>query len=162
VTVALEGDLNAGVSGGGDAGELRRALRRDGATGWDIDVQPYRARRFAVAATLYVGELPDGGAGVKAAAAKALLQRFSWRKRALREDVTRSAIVAELQRVSGVVAVSLHELYEIGSRRGLNESIPGDDLDAGMPASLLTIEPTSIELAVTTAAVRASAQERLA
>lgn len=162
VTIALAGDLQDGVSGTSDAGKLRHALRRDGATSWDIDVQQYRARRFAVAATLYVAELPDGGAQVQAAATNALSAHFSWRTRALREDVTRSAIVAELQRVPGVAAVALHALYEIGSRPGLAEVILGDDLDTDMPASLLTIEPSAIVLDVTTAALRAPAQERLA
>jgi|GEM_PF-6765278 len=160
VTIALVGDLQNGVSGTGDADQLRHALRRDGAIGWDIDVEQYRARRFAVTATLYVDELPDGGAHVQAAAANALSAQFSWRNRALREDVTRSAIVAALQRVPGVAAVSLHALYEIGSRPGLAEVIPGDDLDPDMPASLLTTEPSAIALVVTMAALRAPAQER--
>ncbi len=87
---------------------------------------------------------------VLAAVTDALNQAFSFEQRSFGQSVTESEVVAVMQGVEGVSAVSLNALYVKGQLPALNAYLKANraSLDNGTlsPAELLTLNPDGIEL----------------
>lgn len=130
-----------------DTDELQRVLRRDGAKNWNIQFVTYRERRFSLHATLLVDPAYDA-ATARSTAEAALLGEYAFPRRDLRQDVYESAIIALLQSVAGVSAVTIGALFENSGLHAAGGRLLGDDESAEEAASVLIIDPSGLELKV--------------
>jgi predicted phage baseplate assembly protein len=134
---------------------LRAAIARasDGLHAFEVD--SYRARYFRVGATLTVAADHDRD-DVLAAALADLLGRYGFAARDLGQPVTQSELIAALQAIEGVVAVTLTRFEAVDEPSDTPRSAiaaPSAHWDAAqgviVPAALLTIARLGVELAAT-------------
>jgi len=147
---------------GGEVGPgapLREALQgaverlRDPAPAFVLDT--FRPAAFDLAATLLTDPRRDSEA-VEAAARRAVLEAFSFRRRGFGQPVTAAEVVAVLQDVPGVAAVDLDALHLSGASPGA-AAPPDAVLPAAaarmrgktvVRAELLLVNPAGVALAV--------------
>jgi predicted phage baseplate assembly protein len=116
-----------------------------------VEIDSYQPRTFRIAARILVDRQYVASA-VLASVQQAVADEMSFERRELGEAVTASQVVAAMQRVAGVVAVDLDQLYFDGQPAQLNLRLPVRvatwDEAAGnvQPAELLTVHPQGIEL----------------
>jgi predicted phage baseplate assembly protein len=132
-----------------DVATLSETLQRVGAAGWEIAVVPCRRRLFEIEARLYVARDVEPGE-VVASARRTLVDGLSFERRALRQDVLASEIVASIQGVRGVRAVSLDVFHERGTVTRVVERITGDDGEPDEGASLLLLDVDRLQLVAVT------------
>jgi hypothetical protein len=120
-----------------------------------VEVDSYRRMYFNVGASLVIDprHVADD---VLRAAESALLETFSFERRAFGQPVTAAEVVTVIQQVPGVVAVDLDELYRVDEDApatavvGLDQVITVDRarLEGAkvLPAQLLMVNPGGIKL----------------
>jgi predicted phage baseplate assembly protein len=140
---------------------LLTAMRRFGDPNTSFVVKSYRRAFFQVEANVGVDPayLPDKA--VEAVRA-ALRQRFSFEARQFGQSVTKSEVIATIQRVPGVVFVDLNALFPTNatqSREGVVIKTLNDQLSAAEPrsssrgplvepAELLLLDPRPVQIGV--------------
>lgn len=120
-----------------------------------VQIVNYSPVAFTLSVKLFFDPRHDGGA-IAAEARTALLERYSFAKMHLGEAVTASSVVSQLQGIRGVVGVDLDYLH-ISTASATRESrLPAraghvDQTGAVFPAELLTLAPSNLTVAATSA-----------
>ncbi|HEY0099335.1 MAG TPA: putative baseplate assembly protein [Pyrinomonadaceae bacterium] len=130
---------------------LLAALRASGDPAVPLEVASYQPRLFRLKAKVRVHPdyLPEN---VLREVGRNLRARFSFDARAFGQPVALSEVIGCMQRVAGVVAVDVDELYRTGETATLNTRLPAAAPRAGSrqaaPAELLTLDPGALALEV--------------
>lgn len=130
---------------------LLDALRAAGDPAVPLEVASYQPRLFRLKAKVRVhpDHLPEK---VLPEIERALRARFSFDARAFGQPVALSEVIGCMQRVNGVVAIDVDELYRTGEAAALHPRLPADAPRAGSskaaPAELLTLDPGALALEV--------------
>jgi len=131
---------------------LVSAMQKSGDAQIPVTLKSYRGTTFKLVADVKVNAdhiAKDVLAGVESA----LRASFSFEARAFGQPVTLSEVLAVMQGVAGVVAVDINKLHRSDEAEALNSFLParapqpGDDAQV-LPAELLTLDPTPLELGV--------------
>jgi predicted phage baseplate assembly protein len=145
----------AGANGAGIESPLDKnlfaALRAAGDPAVPLEVASYQPRLFRLKAKVRVH--PDHKPEqVLPEVERSLRARFSFDARAFGQPVALSEVVGCMQRVAGVLAVDVDELYRTGETAALNTRLSSDAPRAGSrqaaPAELLTLDPGALALEV--------------
>lgn len=115
-----------------------------------VQIVDHVANTFVIAARLHFDERYNE-ADVLAEAAKALTERFSFRRMRLGEAVTASAVISLLQAVRGVIGVDLDLLHLSSAPATAASRLPArggyiDREGTVYPAELLTLDVTALAL----------------
>jgi hypothetical protein len=148
VFITIAGPYGAAIEPGSDVYEnLADALRTYGDPHVPITLATYRPALFRIDATVTYdpAHLPDV---VKPKIESALRAAFAFDARAFGQPVALSEVIAEIQRVEGVVAVDVNELFRTDKTPAKH---PEPRLDAdfpgiGLAAELVTLDPAPITL----------------
>jgi predicted phage baseplate assembly protein len=145
----------AGANGAGIesplSNNLLAALRAAGDPSVPLAVASYQPRLFRLKAKVRVQPdyLPESALREVELALRA---RFSFDARGFGQPVALSEVIGCMQRVAGVAAVDVDELYRTGEAVALNTRLPADAPRAGSrqaaPAELLTLDPGALALEV--------------
>jgi predicted phage baseplate assembly protein len=153
VFVTVAGPKGAAVAEGSPTYEnLLAAMQKAGDPRVPLRVRSYRKAFFRLAGSIKVR--PDHVTEqVIAAVEQSLRAKFSFEARAFGQPVTSSEVIAVIQKVPGVVALDLDQLYRTDApAAGLEPRLIAEAPRAGatdaVAAELLTLDPRPLELGV--------------
>jgi predicted phage baseplate assembly protein len=130
---------------------LLAAMRAAGDRNVPLSLASFDQRFFRLKAKVKV-EADYEPPAVLAEVARRLREHFSFEARQFGQAVTSSEVLAAMQRVPGVVAVDLDELYRVGKPAMLNTHLPAAAPQPGATktfgAELLTLDPSPPTLEV--------------